>query len=107
MCRLLLVGRDALQTVRVVIVTSRLDSASGLDGDNTGKSSNTGDGAVVGLVRLTIRRCGHGARNLQIRREAAALLKSRQFGFGAVWIDAMKGTAHTHLGQGVGGGSRQ
>lgn len=100
-------GRDALQTVRVVIVTSGLDSASGLDGDNARKSSNTRVDAVVGLVRLAVRRCGHGARNLQIRREATALLKSRQFEFGAVWIDAMKGTAHTHLGQGVAGGSRQ
>jgi hypothetical protein len=82
--RLLLVSRNTLETVRVIIVVSRLDSTSRLERDDTRKSSNSRNGAVVGFVRLAVGRSGPGARNLQIRREATALLMSRQFGFGAV-----------------------
>jgi hypothetical protein len=82
--RLLLVSRNTLETVGVVIVSSRLNSASRLKRNDTRKSSNSRNGAVVGLVRLAVGRGSPGARNLQIRREATALLMSRQFGFGAV-----------------------
>jgi hypothetical protein len=62
--RLLLVSRNTLETVRVVIVTSRLDSPSWLEDCNTRKSSNSRMSAVVVLVGLAVRRCGPSARNL-------------------------------------------
>jgi hypothetical protein len=62
--RLLLVSGNTLETVGVVIVTSRLDSRSWLKDCDTRKSSNSRMGAVFVLVRLAVGRCGSGARNL-------------------------------------------
>jgi hypothetical protein len=62
--RLLLVSRNTLETVRVVIVTSRLDSTSWLKDCDTRKSSNSRMGAVVVLVRLAVGRYSPGAGDL-------------------------------------------
>jgi hypothetical protein len=62
--RLLLVSRNTLETVRVIIVTSWLDSASWLKDCDTRKSSDSRMGAVVVLVRLAVGGYGPGARDL-------------------------------------------
>jgi hypothetical protein len=62
--RLLLVSRNTLETVRVVIVTSWLDSASWLKDCNARKSSNSRMSAVIVLVRLAVGGYGPGAGDL-------------------------------------------